>query len=77
MSRKDKKPSMRNTPANKIRRINKDLSSLEETLLRVETELDLAEEGTDHHTRLVAKKGGIERHMKGLKADLTAWSKQR
>jgi hypothetical protein len=77
MSAKTKKSSMRNTPVNKMRRISKDMINLEESLLRVEGEIELAEEGSDHHSRLVFKKGGIERHMKELKSSLAAWSKQR
>ena len=77
MNGQPKKSSMRNTAANKMRRISKDMVNLEEALLRVEGELELADHGSDHHTRLVEKKGAIERHMKGLKGSLDVWARQR
>jgi len=74
---KTKKSSMRNTATNKLRRIAKDMVALEAALLRVEEEIEVADNGSDHHTYLVEKKGGIERHMKGLKESLDMWSRQK
>ena len=77
MNGQTKKSSMRNTAKNKFRRIAKYMVTLEAALLRVEEELEVTDSGSDHHIYLVEKKGGIERHMKGLKESLDVWTRQK
>ena len=73
--RKNKdKSSMRNTPQNKIRRIDADILQCETALFRVESGLCLENMGGEAEARLKKRIEGLKAHIAGLKTARKAWS---
>ena len=69
------KSSMRNTPQNKINRINADLILCENALFRLESGLCIEDMGEEAETRLNKRISGLKAHMEGLKTARLAWQK--
>ena len=67
-----KTPSMRRTPANKQRRIRKQLALCENALMVLEERIHIADE--DAAKPLMRKQDALQTHISGLQRWLTFWA---
>jgi len=67
------KSSMRNTPENKMRRIDADLVRCESAVFSIESAISMGECSEEQKDKLQARLVGLKSHIEGLKTARTAW----
>jgi polyhydroxyalkanoate synthesis regulator phasin len=77
---KTKKPSMRNTPANKVRRIRRDIERCTAAMLGLEMKIEILNKDAQSHEEdnsevpeLQKRVDSLRRHIKGLEEVKSAW----
>jgi len=67
------KSSMRNTPQNKVRRIDADLVRCENAVFSIESAISMDECSEEKQTMLSGRLRGLKSHIDGLKTARSAW----